>query len=296
MKKIVLAGGTGFIGTYLTKKFTNEQQTQVLMISRRKGHIAWNDQEAIVAALEGADMLINLAGKSVNCRYDEKNKELIIKSRVDTTNILGSAIEACHTPPRTWFNSSTATIYRHAEDKPMTEEQGEIGSGFSVEVAKEWERAFFSFSLPQTRQIALRIAIVLGPGGGVMTPYVNLVKYGLGGVQGTGKQKFSWIHVEDLYRMILFLQERAELSGVFNCASPYPVTNKELMEQLRLSLNRRLGLPSPKWLLELGARLIQTETELVLKSRWVIPDRLCKAGFHFTYDTLNKALADILKR
>ncbi|WP_213644073.1 TIGR01777 family oxidoreductase [Paenibacillus lautus] len=296
MKKIVLAGGTGFIGTYLTKKFTNEQQTQVLMISRRKGHIAWNDQEAIVAALEGADMLINLAGKSVNCRYDEKNKELILKSRIDTTNILGSAIEACHTPPHTWFNSSTATIYRHAEDKPMTEEQGEIGSGFSVEVAKEWERAFFSFSLPQTRQIALRIAIVLGPGGGVMTPYVNLVKYGLGGVQGTGKQKFSWIHVEDLYRMILFLQERAELSGVFNCASPYPVTNKELMEQLRLSLNRRLGLPSPKWLLELGARLIQTETELVLKSRWVIPDRLCKAGFHFTYDTLNKALADILKR
>ncbi|MGO4789602.1 TIGR01777 family oxidoreductase [Paenibacillus sp. 2KB_20] len=296
MKKIVLAGGTGFIGTYLTKKFTNEQQTQVLTISRRKGHIAWNDQEAIVAALEGADMLINLAGKSVNCRYDEKNKELIIKSRVDTTNILGSAIEACHTPPSTWFNSSTATIYRHAEDKPMTEEQGEIGSGFSVEVAKEWERAFFSFSLPQTRQIALRIAIVLGPGGGVMTPYVNLVKYGLGGVQGTGKQKFSWIHVEDLYRMILFLQERAELSGVFNCASPYPVTNKELMEQLRLSLNRRLGLPSPKWLLELGARLIQTETELVMKSRWVIPDRLCKAGFHFTYDTLNKALADILKR
>lgn len=241
-------------------------------------------------------MLINLAGKSVNCRYDEENKKLILKSRIDTTNILGTAIEACRTPPRTWFNSSTATIYRYAEDKPMTEEQGEIGTGFSVEVAKEWERAFFSFSLPQTRQIALRIAIVLGPGGGVMTPYVNLVKYGLGGVQGTGKQKFSWIHVEDLYRMILFLQERAELSGIFNCASPHPVTNKELMAQLRLALNRRMGLPSPKWLLELGARLIQTETELVLKSRWVIPDRLCKAGFHCTYDTLNKALADILKR
>lgn len=266
------------------------------MISRRQGHIAWDDREAIVAALEGADMLINLAGKSVNCRYNETNKELILKSRTETTNILGSAVEACRIPPRTWFNSSTATIYRHAEDKPMTEEQGEIGEGFSVEVAKEWERAFFSFRLPQTRQIALRIAIVLGPGGGVMTPYVNLVKFGLGGVQGTGKQRFSWIHVEDLYRMILFLQEKEELSGVINGASPYPVTNKELMEQLRLALNRRIGLPSPKWLLEIGAGLIRTETELVLKSRWVIPDRLCKAGFHFAYDTLNKALADILKR
>ncbi|MFK4168346.1 TIGR01777 family oxidoreductase [Paenibacillus lautus] len=296
MKKIVLAGGTGFIGTYLAKKFTKEQQAQVLMISRRQGHIAWNDREAIVAALEEADMLINLAGKSVNCRYNENNKELILKSRTETTNILGSAVEACRIPPRTWFNASTATIYRHAEDKPMTEEQGEIGEGFSVEVAKEWERAFFSFRLPQTRQIALRIAIVLGPGGGVMTPYVNLVKFGLGGVQGTGKQRFSWIHVEDLYRMILFLQGKEELSGVFNGASPYPVTNKELMEQLRLALNRRMGLPSPKWLLELGAGLIRTETELVLKSRWVIPDRLCKAGFHFAYDTLNEALADILKR
>ncbi|VTR38382.1 Epimerase family protein SA0724 [Actinobacillus pleuropneumoniae] len=296
MKKIVLAGGTGFIGTYLEKKFTKEQQAQVLMISRRQGHIAWNDREAIVAALEEADMLINLAGKSVNCRYNENNKELILKSRTETTNILGSAVEACRIPPRTWFNASTATIYRHAEDKPMTEEQGEIGEGFSVEVAKEWERAFFSFRLPQTRQIALRITIVLGPGGGVMTPYVNLVKFGLGGVQGTGKQRFSWIHVEDLYRMILFLQGKEELSGVFNGASPYPVTNKELMEQLRLALNRRMGLPSPKWLLELGAGLIRTETELVLKNRWVIPDRLCKAGFHFAYDTLNEALADILKR
>lgn len=268
----------------------------MLMISRRQGHIAWNDREAIVAALEEADMLINLAGKSVNCRYNENNKELILKSRTETTNILGSAVEACRIPPRTWFNASTATIYRHAEDKPMTEEQGEIGEGFSVEVAKEWERAFFSFRLPQTRQIALRITIVLGPGGGVMTPYVNLVKFGLGGVQGTGKQRFSWIHVEDLYRMILFLQGKEELSGVFNGASPYPVTNKELMEQLRLALNRRMGLPSPKWLLELGAGLIRTETELVLKNRWVIPDRLCKAGFHFAYDTLNEALADILKR
>ncbi|KOR90118.1 TIGR01777 family oxidoreductase [Paenibacillus solani] len=294
MRKIVLAGGTGFIGTYFKGKFTSEQ-TEVYMISRRPGHIAWNDHEAIVAALEGADMLINLAGKSVNCRYNARNQELILKTRVETTEILGRAMEDCQQPPQLWLNSSTATIYRHAEDHPMTEETGEIGSGFSVNVAKEWERAFFSFSLPHTRQIALRIAIVLGPGGGVMTPYMNLVKYGLGGTQGTGKQMFSWIHVEDLYRIILFLNENTDLTGVINCASPCPVTNKELMEQLRHAMNRNIGLPSPKWLLEMGARIIQTETELVLKSRWVIPDRLLKAGFQFEFERLDIALKDILK-
>ncbi|OMF83081.1 TIGR01777 family oxidoreductase [Paenibacillus glucanolyticus] len=295
MKKIVLAGGTGFIGSYFEKKFTSEQ-AQVYMISRQEGHISWDDHEGMVAALEGADMLINLAGKSVNCRYHERNKELILKSRIDTTKRLGRAIQACENPPLTWFNSSTATIYRHAEDRPMTEESGEIGSGFSVKVAEEWEQAFFSFPLDRTRQIALRIAIVLGPDGGVMTPYMNLVKYGLGGEQGTGNQRFSWIHVEDLYRIVLFLQENKELSGIFNCASPHPVPNRELMKLLRQALNRRFGLPSPKWLLELGARMIQTETELILKSRWVIPDRLMKSGFDFKYDKLHKALTEIVKK
>lgn len=294
MKKIVLAGGTGFIGTYFKNRFISEQ-AKVEMISRRPGHIPWNDHEAIVEALEGADMLINLAGKSVNCRYHARNRELIMNTRIETTHILGKAVEACQHPPRLWLNSSTATIYRHAEDRPMTEETGEIGTGFSVEVAKEWERAFFSFSLPRTRQIALRIAIVLGPGGGVMTPYVNMVKFGLGGVQGTGKQMFSWIHVEDLYRIVLFLQEKTDVTGVINCAAPYPVTNKELMGQLQHVLNRNIGLPSPKWLLEMGARIIQTETELILKSRWVLPYKLLKAGFQFEFEKLDIALKDILK-
>lgn len=178
----------------------------------------------------------------------------------------------------------------------MTEEGGDIGTGFSVEVAKEWEKAFFSFSLPETRQAALRIAIVLGPDGGVMTPYKNLVKFGLGGVQGPGTQKFSWIHVEDVYRIILFLNEEKELSGVFNCASPDPVTNRELMAKLRDVMNKKIGLPTPKWMLEAGAVVIKTETELVLKSRWVIPDRLEKAGFIFQYDTLDKALGQILAK
>lgn len=241
-------------------------------------------------------MLINLAGKSVDCRYNEKNKADIFRSRTQTTELLGNALLQCQNPPPLWINSSTATIYRHAEDRPMTEEGGEIGTGFSVEVAKEWEKAFFSHSLPDTRRAALRIAIVLGPDGGVMTPYKNLVKFGLGGVQGTGSQKFSWIHIEDLFRAILFLKDSKELSGVFNCSSPDPVTNREFMAQLRNDMNRKVGLPTPKWMLEVGSLLIQTETELVLKSRWVLPERLEKAGFVFQYDTLEKALKQILAK
>lgn len=292
-KKIVIAGGTGFIGQYLQKKFL-AKGFKVTIISRQSPHVSWDRHDEIVQSLEDADILINLAGKSVDCRYNEKNKADIFKSRTDTTNILGEALLQCQNPPPLWINSSTATIYRHAEDRPMTEEEGDIGTGFSVEVAKEWEKAFFSFSLPGTRQAALRIAIVLGPDGGVMTPYKNLVRFGLGGVQGPGTQQFSWIHVEDLYRIILFLNEEKELSGVFNCASPDPVTNRELMANLRNVMNKKIGLPTPKWMLEAGAVFIKTETELVLKSRWVIPERLEKAGFVFQYDTLEKALSQII--
>ncbi|SDD11383.1 hypothetical protein SAMN02799630_02129 [Paenibacillus sp. UNCCL117] len=245
--------------------------------------------------MEQAELLINLAGKSVNCRYNEANKQAILESRTETTEALGEAVLACAKPPALWLNSSTATIYRHAEDRPMTEEGGELGSGFSVDVAKAWEKAFFSFRLPSTRQAALRIAIVLGPGGGVMTPYRNLVRFGLGGVQGSGNQKFSWIHVEDLYGIIRFLQQREDLSGIFNCSAPYPVTNRELMKQLRTAMNRKLGLPAARWMLEVGAYALKTETELILKSRWVIPERLMQEGYTFTFERLETALRDILK-
>ena len=216
-------------------------------------------------------------------------------SRVETTQILGEAVLACTQPPELWINSSTATIYRHAEDRPMTEKDGEIGSGFSVEVAKAWEQAFFAFKLPSTRQIALRIAIVLGDGG-VMKPLTNLVRFGLGGAQGAGSQQFSWIHIEDLFRMVMYVQEHPELEGVFNASSPHPVTNRELMSSLRKQLGVRIGLPSPRWMLEFGAVFIRTETELVLKSRWVIPDRMEKAGFTFHYAFLDEALSDIVKQ
>ncbi|MEH7179177.1 TIGR01777 family oxidoreductase [Neobacillus vireti] len=294
MKKVILAGGTGFIGDYFKNKFT-KLGYEVKIISRQPQHISWEDAPGIIDALEGAELLINLAGKSVNCRYNQKNKNEILNSRLKTTKILGESILACQNPPKAWMNSSTATIYRHAEDRPMTEESGEIGSGFSVNVAKEWEKALFAFELPKTRIIALRIAIVLGKEGGVMTPYRNLVKFGLGGVQGTGKQKFSWIHIEDLFQIVLFLKEREELNGVFNCSAPNPVSNHELMQRLRDKMNVPFGLPSPKWLLELGSVLIRTETELVLKSRWVIPERLEREGYKFTFDTLDNTLEEILK-
>ncbi|WP_419881367.1 TIGR01777 family oxidoreductase [Peribacillus sp. B-H-3] len=292
-KKAVLAGGTGFIGAFLEKKFC-ESGYEVKVISRQAPNINWQDTDAIISALEEAEILINLAGKSVDCRYNKSNKEAILLSRTKTTNILGNAISQCKNPPKLWINSSTATIYRHAEDRPMTEEEGEIGSGFSVDVAKAWEQAFFDFQLPETRQIALRIAIVLGKGGGVMTPFKNMVKYGLGGAQGPGTQKFSWIHVEDIYRIITFLQEKEYLSGIFNCSSPNPVTNAELMENLRKAMGVKAGLPSAKWMLELGAVFIKTETELILKSRWVIPERLVKEGFTFEYSRIDDALHQIL--
>ncbi|SFC40364.1 hypothetical protein SAMN05443252_103242 [Bacillus sp. OV322] len=292
-KKAVLAGGTGFIGAFLEKKFC-ESGYEVKVISRQAPHINWQDTDAIISALEEAEILINLAGKSVDCRYNKRNKETILLSRTKTTNILGNAISQCKIPPKLWINSSTATIYRHAEDRPMTEEEGEIGSGFSVDVAKAWEQAFFDFQLPETRQIALRIAIVLGRDGGVMTPFKNMVKFGLGGAQGPGTQKFSWIHVEDLCRIITFLQEKESLSGVFNCSSPNPVTNAELMENLRKAMGVKAGLPSAKWMLELGAVFIKTETELILKSRWVIPERLIKEGFTFKYSRIEDALHQIL--
>jgi uncharacterized protein (TIGR01777 family) len=293
-KKVILAGGTGFIGKYFEKKF-NELGYDVGIISRQPQHISWDNKSAIIEALEGAELLINLAGKSVNCRYNEVNKREIINSRTTTTQILGESILDCNTPPHLWLNSSTATIYRHADDRPMTEENGEIGSGFSVDVATTWEQTFFSFNLPQTRQIALRIAIVLGKDGGVMTPYRNLVKFGLGGVQGSGNQKFSWIHIQDLFQIVLFLQEREDLNGIFNCSAPHPVSNRELMKQIRKTMKVPFGLPAPKWLLEIGSVVIKTETELVLKSRWVIPERLQREGYNFTFNTIDQTVEEILK-
>ena len=292
-KKIVLAGGTGFVGKYLKTKFS-ELGYEVKIISRQNNSIQWTDLISIQEAIDNSEMLINLAGKSVDCRYNKKNKEEILRSRAETTKILGDIILKCKNPPELWINSSTATIYRHAEDRPMTESDGEIGSGFSVSVAKEWEKTFFDFRLPKTRQVALRMAIVLGKDGGVMIPFKNLVRFGLGGKQGNGNQMFSWIHIADLFGIIQFLQSNKKMTGAYNCSAPKPVSNETLMQSLRQAINVKFGLPSPKLLLKIGAIIIRTETELILKSRWVIPERLTKAGFQFQFSTIDKALINIL--
>lgn len=292
-QKIVIAGGTGFVGSYLNKKFT-ASGNEVIIISRQKDHVQWNDVNSIIATLENATLLINLAGKSVDCRYNKKNKKEIYDSRIDTTTILGNAILQCKNPPQLWINSSTATIYRHAQDRPMTESTGEIGSGFSVNVATNWEKTFFSFKFLKTRQVALRMAIVLGKDGGVVPPIKNLVRFGLGGKQGSGEQMFSWIHIDDLFNVIVFLQQHQQLQGIFNTSSPNPVKNKTLMQLFRKYRHTKIGLPAPKWLLKMGAVLIKTETELVLKSRWVIPEKLLQSGFVFSYPLLDEVLKNIL--
>jgi NAD dependent epimerase/dehydratase family enzyme len=315
-ERVVIAGASGFIGQFLAKAFILDGAT-VRFIGRHGTDAAWGDTAALTRTLEGADLLINLAGKSVNCRYTAANRAEILSSRVDTTRELARAIRACERPPSLWVNSSTATIYRHAEDRAMTEAAGELGEGFSVDVATAWEREFFEGELPDTRRVALRMAIVLGDGSALL-PLIRLARFGLGGAQldgrwfstaarrasGTfhrfrarsGRQKFSWIHIADVLGIIRFLRDRAEISGIVNASAPNPSDNRTLMATLRRILGMPFGLPAPRWMLEIGTFVIRTETELVLKSRWVIPERLVNAGYEFAYPELEPALRQIVER
>ncbi|WP_291907915.1 TIGR01777 family oxidoreductase [Chitinophaga sp. CB10] len=302
-KKIVIAGGSGFIGRSLAGIWGNDHQVTIL--SRHDPqcpHAAWVQWDGLhtgswAAALEEADILLNLSGKSVNCRYNEANKAEIFRSRITPTQTLGKAVLACTHPPKLWINAGSATIYRHAEDRPMDEFTGEIANDFSVQVCKQWEQAFNEITLPHTRKAILRIGITLGwEKGGVMQPFCNLVKFGLGGRQGSGLQRFTWVHIADVAGMITWLSEHPALQGVFNCTSPFPVLNKTFMGTLRKQAGHFVGLPAPAWLLKPGALLIGTETELLLKSRWVVPTRALQEGYAFKYPKLDAAIADILQR
>ncbi|TVU62845.1 TIGR01777 family protein [Paenarthrobacter nitroguajacolicus] len=289
---VVIAGASGFIGSYFQRRFLQEGW-QVRTVGRDASADAqWYDDGAITKVLDGAELLVNLAGRSVNCRYDERHRRELLDSRVLTTRTLGRAVAACAEPPRTWINSSTGTIYRHADDHPQSEGSGELGSGFSVDVARAWENELEAAVVPGTRKVPLRMAIVLGAGG-VMSPLRNLARLGLGGHMGPGTQKFSWIHVEDLFRVVLFVHGQLGLSGPVNAATPQPVDNRELMSLVRRSMGVPFGVPTPSWLLEAGAVLIRTQTELVLKSRWVEPRKLLDAGFAFEYPSLAGALGEI---
>lgn len=314
--RVVIGGAGGFMGTYLTQRYRDARRA-VVTIGRFGSDLRWGDAQGIAEAVDGAGLVLGLAGKSVNCRYNDSNRAEIFRSRLDTTAELSRAIASATVPPPLWVNSSTATIYRHAEDRPMTEAGGEIGAGFSVEVAKAWERALFADELPETRRVALRSAIVLGHGG-VLGPIRTLAKLGLGGSQhdgwwptsrarraagtvhlrgaGQGKQRFSWIHIEDIARIVDFLESRTDIDGPLNASSPNPVNNREFMKTVREVLGVRFGVSTPRWMLELGAIGIRTETELVLKSRWVLPEKLRHAGFEFAYSKLEPALRESFDR
>lgn len=304
-QRVVIAGASGFIGQYLVERMTADGDTVTTIGRPRSGaaagtHVAWGDAEGILAAIDGADVLINLAGKSVNCRYTDKNKAAIFSSRLLTTAELGVAVEAAAKPPALWLNASTATIYRHADDRPQTDEDGQIGEGFSVNVATSWEREFYAHSRTGVRQVALRMAIVLGDGS-ALKPLMLLTRFGLGGPQYGGKtrgarQRFSWIHIADVYRAIRFIQSDASIDGPINVTAPGPVENRELMATLRRVLGVPFGIPLFRWMLEVGSFAIQSETELLLKSRWVVPTGLLGRGFVFAFPTLEGAIRDITGR
>ncbi|WP_314148902.1 DUF1731 domain-containing protein [uncultured Leifsonia sp.] len=313
-ERIVIAGASGFIGRYLAEHYRAQGAT-VRLIGRSGADVRWDDAAGIRAAVSGADLVINLAGKSVNCRYGDAERAEIFRSRLETTRALREAIAASDAPPPLWFNASTATIYRHAEDRPMTESTGELGTGFSVNVAKAWEREFFAGELPGTRRVALRMAIVLGDGS-ALVPLMMLTRFGLGGPQrdgrwfattarrnaGTfhefrargGRQKFSWVHIRDVLGAIEFLRAREDIAGPVNIAAPNPSDNRTMMATLRRVLGVPVGLPAYRWMLEIGSAVIRTETELVLKSRWVLPERLLEAGYDFAFPELEPALRDIV--
>jgi uncharacterized protein (TIGR01777 family) len=271
--------------------------------------VHWDGQELgpWAETLDGADVVINMAGRSVNCRYNAGNQRAIRYSRIFTTSLVGQAIARAARPPRLWMNASTATIYRHSLDRDMTEARNELGGDepnlpstwrFSIDVAKDWERSFFAAETPQTRKIALRSAIVMNPDtGGAFDMLLRMVRMGFGGRTGSGKQYVSWIHDVDFIRALEFLIAHEDFDGVVNIASPCPLPNREFMCCLRREwCTSYVGIPAAEWMLAIGAIFLRTETELVLKSRRVVPGRLLDANFEFHFPNWRGACQNLVAR
>ena len=302
MKKLIIAAGTGFLGQVLVNHFQNKLE-EIVILTRGKSQIIngtkyvnWNARtfSGWENELENATVLINLAGKSVDCRYTKENKKEILLSRIESTKILNKAVLNCKNPPKHWLNSSTATIYRFSLDKQMDEVDGEIGNDFSINVALSWEKAFFKTETPNTLKTALRTSIVLGKNGGAFIPLKNLAKTGFGGKQGSGNQFVSWIHEDDFANAAAFIIEK-EISGIINVVSPEPVQNTVFMQKLRKSVGFPFGIPLNKFFLEIGAFFIRTEPELILKSRNVVPKRLLENGFQFKFGDIDTAFRNLLR-
>lgn len=309
--KVIIPGGTGQVGMILARAFAQEGY-EVVILSRGAGNspfrlVQW-DAETIgpwADEFNGADVVINLAGRSVNCRYNAANRREITESRVKSTAVVGQAIANAARPPRVWLQSSTATIYAHRFDAPNDEATGIIGGTedgapdtwrFSIEVAKAWEQAANEAVVPRTRRVLLRSAMTMSPDpGGVFDTLLGLTRWGLGGTNGDGRQYISWIHDVDFIRAVFWLIDH-ELDGAVNLASPNPLPNGEFMRALRQAWGVRLGLPATRWMLEIGAAFLRTETELILKSRRVVPGRLLASGFTFQFPDWPLAAADLCRR
>ncbi len=302
---ILIAGGGGFLGQILDRHFSNQGHSVVVLTRSRASREVWSPSEVWdgktlgpwAALVDDADVVINLSGRSVDCRYTAANRRAIYASRLDSTRVLGEAISASAHPPRLWINASSATIYREAEDRAMDEATGELGDGFSVDVCRRWERTFFEAPVPPSvRRVALSTSIVLGRGGGALTPLRTLARLGLGGRQGSGRQYVSWLHEADFAGIVEHLIAHEDLEGAINVTAPSPLRNGAFMEAVRKAAGAPAGVSMPAWLVELGAMLIRTEPELVLKSRRVTPGRLQASGYAFLFRDAGAALADLLGR
>ena len=311
--KILIPGGSGQVGTVLARVF-HERGDDVVVLSRTEtSALPWRvvnwDGESLgdwVAEFEGAEVIINLAGRSVNCRYTPANRKIITESRVKSTRIVGQAIAETNNAPRVWLQASTATLYAHRYDAPNDDATGIIGGSepnapdtwrFSIDVVRKWERELNAAATPHTRKVLMRSAVIMNPDPG--SPFdmlLRLVRFGLGGTSGNGKQFVSWIHDQDFARAVIWLIQHEELEGPINLAAPQPLPNAEFMRTLRQAWGMPLGLPATEWMLELGAFLLQSETELILKSRRVVPSRLLDSGFAFQFPTWAEAARDLCAR
>ncbi len=309
--KIVIAGGTGHVGTLLCQALA-ARGDEVVVLSRGGGRdvrtVAWDGRTLgpWASEIDGADVVINLAGRSVDCRYTRAHLDEMMSSRVDSTRAVGLAIEQAARPPRVWLQMSTATIYAHRLDAPNDEKNGLLGGGepdvpsywkYSTDIAHAWEGAQQEARAPRTRRVALRSAMVMSPArGGIFDVLLGLTRAGLGGPIAGGRQFVSWIHERDFTRAIELLIARDDLDGPVNLASPSPLPQRDFMAALRAARGVRLGLPATRWMVEIGAFFLRTDTELILKSRRVVPGRLLDAGFHFDFPAWAPAARDLVGR
>jgi uncharacterized protein (TIGR01777 family) len=310
--KIVVPGGSGQVGQLVARAFS-AVGAEVVILSRLDGvaagrAVSWDGRTLgpWAAELEGADVVLNLAGRSVNCRYTPANLQAMMDSRVESTRVIGEAIARASRPPTVWLQMSTATIYAHRLDAPNDEATGVIGGHepdvpgyweYSVRIARSWEQALADARTPATRKVALRTAMVMSPDrGAVFDVLLSLVRHGVGGAAAGGHQFVSWIHDQDFVRAIRFLLERDDIEGAVNVAAPGPLPQRELMRAIRQAWGVPIGLPATRWMLEIGAWALRTDTELLLKSRRVVPGRLLDAGFTFTFPDWPSAAHDLIGR